>query len=101
MSGTHILASGTVLTMDAEMSVILDGAIAIEGQTIADIGSREEVLKTYPGAPVKNMGDALLMPGLINAHAHSGMLRGTAEHLPVWEWLTTAHQPHAQGAERR
>jgi hypothetical protein len=35
MSGTHILASDTVLTMDAEMSVILDGAIAIEGQTIA------------------------------------------------------------------
>jgi 5-methylthioadenosine/S-adenosylhomocysteine deaminase len=39
------------------------------------------------------MGDALLMPGLINAHAHSGMLRGTAEHLPVWEWLTTHINP--------
>jgi 5-methylthioadenosine/S-adenosylhomocysteine deaminase len=29
----------------------------------------------------------LLMPGLINTHAHSGLLRGTAEGLPVWEWL--------------
>ena len=28
-----------------------------------------------------------LMPGLINAHHHSGLLRGTAEQLPVWEWL--------------
>nr|WP_231704781.1 amidohydrolase [Arthrobacter gengyunqii] len=27
------------------------------------------------------------MPGLVNAHHHSGVLRGTAEHLPVWEWL--------------
>jgi len=23
----------------------------------------------------------------VNSHHHSGMLRGTAEHLPVWEWL--------------
>jgi 5-methylthioadenosine/S-adenosylhomocysteine deaminase len=93
MSGTHILASETILTMDSELSVILDGAIAIEGQAIAATGSREEVLKSYPGAPIKEMGNALLMPGLINAHAHSGMLRGTAEHLPVWEWLTTHINP--------
>ena len=33
------------------------------------------------------------MPGLINAHAHSGFLRGTAEHLPVWDWLTLHINP--------
>ncbi|MFN3171688.1 MAG: amidohydrolase family protein [Hyphomicrobiales bacterium] len=93
MNITHILTSDTILTMDAETSVILDGAIAIDGETIAAIGPRDDVLKTYPGARVKNMGDALLMPGLINAHAHSGLLRGTAEHLPVWEWLTTHINP--------
>jgi 5-methylthioadenosine/S-adenosylhomocysteine deaminase len=27
------------------------------------------------------------MPGLVNTHMHSGLLRGTAEGLPVWEWL--------------
>lgn len=93
MSGTHILAGDTILTMDSETSVILEGAIAIEGQTIAALGPRATVLQAYPGVPIKEMGDALLMPGLINAHAHSGMLRGTAEHLPVWEWLTTHINP--------
>lgn len=93
MSDTHILASDTILAMDAEASVILDGAIAIEGQRIAAIGQREIVLQAYPGVPINEMGNALLMPGLINAHAHSGMLRGTAEHLPVWEWLTTHINP--------
>jgi 5-methylthioadenosine/S-adenosylhomocysteine deaminase len=29
----------------------------------------------------------IVMPGLINTHAHSGLLRGTAEGLPVWDWL--------------
>ena len=33
------------------------------------------------------------MPGLINVHCHSGMLRGTAEGLPVWEWLTQYVNP--------
>ncbi len=33
------------------------------------------------------------MPGLVNAHAHSGFLRGTAEHLPVWDWLTLHINP--------
>jgi 5-methylthioadenosine/S-adenosylhomocysteine deaminase len=36
---------------------------------------------------VKRLEDRLLMPGLVNTHAHSGLLRGTAEGLPVWEWL--------------
>ena len=33
------------------------------------------------------------MPGLINANAHSGFLRGTAEHLPVWDWLAIHINP--------
>ena len=36
---------------------------------------------------MKRLADRLLMPGLVNAHMHSGLLRGTAEGLPVWEWL--------------
>jgi 5-methylthioadenosine/S-adenosylhomocysteine deaminase len=42
---------------------------------------------------VKKLENSVLMPGLINAHAHSGFLRGTAEHLPVWDWLTLHINP--------
>jgi 5-methylthioadenosine/S-adenosylhomocysteine deaminase len=42
---------------------------------------------------VTHFVDRLLMPGLINAHAHSGLLRGTAEGLPVWEWLQAFIDP--------
>jgi 5-methylthioadenosine/S-adenosylhomocysteine deaminase len=40
-----------------------------------------------PGSEVKRLKNRLLMPGLVNTHMHSGLLRGTAEGLPVWEWL--------------
>jgi 5-methylthioadenosine/S-adenosylhomocysteine deaminase len=41
----------------------------------------------YPAAQRTDLGAVVLMPGLVSAHHHSGLLRGTAEHLPVWEWL--------------
>src|SRR5207244_3891443 len=41
----------------------------------------------HPDVAVRRLHDRLLMPGLINTHCHSGLLRGTAEGLPVWEWL--------------
>lgn len=36
---------------------------------------------------MRDYPEVLLMPGLINTHCHSGLLRGTAEGLPVWDWL--------------
>ena len=51
------------------------------------MGKASEIIAANPGIRVKRLADRLLMPGLINTHAHSGLLRGTAEGLPVWDWL--------------
>jgi 5-methylthioadenosine/S-adenosylhomocysteine deaminase len=81
------------LTMDDDLTIILDGAMAITGQTISAVGPRDQLTATHPGVPATHMAGNLLMPGLINAHAHSGILRGTAEHLAVWDWLTLHVNP--------
>jgi 5-methylthioadenosine/S-adenosylhomocysteine deaminase len=88
-----ILTADYLLTMDAQNSVIPEGAVAIEDGRIVSVGTLEVVKASYPALPVKTIDNALLMPGLINAHAHSGFLRGTAEHLPVWDWLTIHINP--------
>jgi 5-methylthioadenosine/S-adenosylhomocysteine deaminase len=88
-----IIAADALLTMDAERRTITNGAALVEDGRIAAVGPRETLTAARPGLPVKLCADALLMPGLINAHAHSGMLRGTAEHLPVWDWLTLHINP--------
>jgi len=59
----------------------------ILGDTIEAVGSRSPLLERAPEADVRDFGRAVLMPGLVNTHSHSGLLRGTAEELPVWEWL--------------
>lgn len=88
-----ILAGESLLTMDDDNTVIAEGAVAIDDGRILAVRPLDEITAAYPDFPVKMMTNAVLMPGLINAHAHSGFLRGTAEHLPVWDWLTIHINP--------
>jgi 5-methylthioadenosine/S-adenosylhomocysteine deaminase len=82
-----LLVPDLVVTMDADLSVLTDAAVLVTGDAIAAVAPVDELAAAHPDAERIDLPDRLLMPGLINAHHHSGMLRGTAEHLPVWEWL--------------
>ncbi|MCM2476317.1 amidohydrolase [Rhizobium sp. CG5] len=88
-----ILAGESLLTMDDANRVISGGAVAIEDGRILAVGTLDDIKAAYPAFTVKKLANTVLMPGLINAHAHSGFLRGTAEHLPVWDWLTMHINP--------
>jgi 5-methylthioadenosine/S-adenosylhomocysteine deaminase len=78
MSESMILAGDHLLTMDGSNSVIKDGAVLIQDGRIAAVGRLAEIRATHPSAPVRKIANSVLMPGLVNAHAHSGFLRGTA-----------------------
>lgn len=88
-----ILTADTLLTMDGDNRVLTNGAVAIEDGRILAVGTLDELKAAHPGVEIRTIRNAVLMPGLINAHAHSGFLRGTAEHLPVWDWLTMHINP--------
>ncbi|MFT4307605.1 MAG: amidohydrolase [Microbacterium sp.] len=83
----HLLTADVVVPMNPALDVLADAGVAIEGDTIVAVGTAAELTAAHPGAPRRHLADRVLLPGLINAHHHSGLLRGTAEHLPVWEWL--------------
>jgi cytosine/adenosine deaminase-related metal-dependent hydrolase len=71
-----IIRARTVVSMEGEP--IDDGAVAVSGSTIADLGRFNEVRQRQSGE-VLDLGDQVLMPGLINGHCHLDytMLRGT------------------------
>ena len=71
-----IIRARTVVSMEGEP--IHDGAVAVSGHTIADVGRFDEVRQRQSGE-VLDLGEQVLMPGLINAHCHLDytMLRGT------------------------
>jgi 5-methylthioadenosine/S-adenosylhomocysteine deaminase len=83
-----ILQPDVLLTMNANNDVLPNGAVLVGSDgRIQAIGNASTLLAANPGVAVKRLADRLLMPGLVNTHCHSGLLRGTAEGLPVWEWL--------------
>jgi 5-methylthioadenosine/S-adenosylhomocysteine deaminase len=82
-----ILHADHLILMDKENTVIPDGSVLVSDGRIRAVGKAAEVIAANPGVEVKRLVNRVLMPGLVNTHAHSGLLRGTAEGLPVWEWL--------------
>ena len=73
-------------------SPVDDAAVVFAGRRILDAGPRRTVLRGF-GGPVTDCGDAVLMPGLVNAHSHLELahLRGrapTPAGFPAWAaWL--------------
>lgn len=49
---------------------VADGGIAVQAGRIAAVGPFREVRRSWPGAQVIEHPDCVLLPGLINAHAH-------------------------------
>jgi len=58
--------------------VIEDGGLAVRGSEILSVGRWEDLVRENPGATRIDLGEVILMPGLINAHCHLDytMMRG-------------------------
>src|ERR1700756_5111755 len=62
-----IIRARAVVTMDG--APIDDGAVAVSGNQIADVGKFYEITARNAGEIV-DLGEQALLPGLINAHCH-------------------------------
>ena len=84
-----IVEGGTVVTMDPARRVIEDGAVAIQGESIVAVGKRADLEAGYEAAKTIDARGTLILPGLINGHAHAAMslFRGLADDLSLDDWL--------------
>ena len=82
----------TVHTADVVLPMlsppIAGGAVLVDGNTVAAVGTRAEVLADAPGARVREHR-GILTPGLVNAHAHLQYtdfndLASTGKPFPEW-----------------
>ncbi len=90
-----LLRNGTVLPMTGGRALLDPGSVLIDGRAIVAVGSVEE-LDADPraaGAEVVDLAGHAVLPGLHNCHLHSGLLRGTAESMSLWDWLKAYVDP--------
>src|ERR1700724_714932 len=81
--------------MTAHAVAIDPGSVLLAGTDIVAVGT-VCASEAHPLAAMADIVDATghaVLPGLHNCHLHSGLLRGTAESLSLWDWLKSYVDP--------
>jgi 5-methylthioadenosine/S-adenosylhomocysteine deaminase len=78
-----------IVTMDADMTVIERGAIAVDDGVILAVGPTDAINREFTARQVLDGNNRVVMPGLVNGHSHAAMtlLRGVADDLALMDWL--------------
>lgn len=69
---------------------IRDGALLIDGPSIQAVEGARRLITAHPGVEVRDLGEAILLPGLVNVHTHLELtaLRGQLPSGgPFVEWV--------------
>ena len=75
-----LVGNGKLITRDSALPYLADGAVALDGDMVKEVGPFAELKAKYPDAEFVDAKGGVIMPGLINAHTHiySGLARGLA-----------------------
>ena len=103
----HVLIRGDVVTMNAGRTIITDGAVAVEGSSIAAVGTWAELRALWPAADVIGDADCVVTPGYVNAHQHFTGDRLVHSCIPdaidsqeaIFGWAVPVHSAHTPEAD--
>ncbi len=84
-----IYSAEYVVTQNDARDVIRGGAVAVDGAAVAMVGTADDVRAANPGAEEVRLGSAVILPGLVNGHAHVPMsaFRGYSDDKSLMDWL--------------
>jgi cytosine/adenosine deaminase-related metal-dependent hydrolase len=73
-----LYTNATIVTVNSTRDIILDGAILVQGDKIADIGKTETLTREHPKETQFNLTGRIIIPSLISTHMHTTqtLLRG-------------------------
>lgn len=91
----QILTAAWVAPMDRP--IIRDGAVVIEGDRVLAVGESRGLRAGHPDAVAIDCGASVLLPGLVNAHAHLELAFATRPQHPTSfvDWVTQLIQQAA------
>ena len=98
-----IIAHGDVVTMNPAREVLVGGAVLVDGDAVAAVGSSTALTTAHPHAEVIDARGCIVTPGLINAHQHltgDPLVRSCIPDLlpagaAIFEWAVPIHGAHS------
>lgn len=87
-----IVHNGYVITMDDAFRIIADGAVVVDGHSIVDVGSTEDMLQRYRAQRRIDARGAPVHPGFIECHLHASFQTfrsALPDHMPESEAFDT------------
>ncbi|MFE7242863.1 amidohydrolase family protein [Streptomyces sp. NPDC057580] len=99
-----LIVGGDVVTMDSARRVLTGATVAVSENSIAALGTAEELRARFPGAREIDASGCVLIPGLIDAHQHTTvdpLVRSTipdsiGSQESIFDWIVPLHA-HADG----
>lgn len=78
--------------------VLRDGAVVFEGDLILAVGAAVPLRRAFPDVIVEDLGDSVLLPGLVNAHTHLELSDHVREPLEggFIEWISRRRAPRTE-----
>ena len=81
--------------MDPARTVLFDGAVAVKGGELVEIGDDSSLAERYNARQEIDARGKAVLPGLVDTHHHflQNFLKGTPDDLPFPEWIRTVSSP--------
>lgn len=85
----YLICADYIVTQNEKREVVERGAVAVRGNEIVDVASRDVAVDRWNAIQTVDLGEAAVLPGLINGHTHVPMsfLRGYSDDKNLMDWL--------------
>ncbi len=93
--GCTVIRHAIAFTVDANNTIYPDATLVLRGDRIVAIGATDTV--TLPEDATQTIdcqGKMAVIPGLIDAHSHSSLMRGVTENMQLLDWLPRYQLEH-------
>jgi 5-methylthioadenosine/S-adenosylhomocysteine deaminase len=97
MKKALLIENGAIVTMDANRRILDKGYVLVEGGRIAAIG--EATLAAPPEAERIDARGMVVMPGLIDTHAHAGHMLTKGLGADSEDWMTITGRIYAEATD--
>jgi len=79
-----LVTNGTVITVDAERRIFADGAVAVSGGAIIEVGQSTDLKQAYAAERVIDARGGVVQPGFVDCHVHMSQHLGRGTIPDTW-----------------